>query len=114
MGSPGIRHPGTGSGANPVADYSLYLVECADGSLYTGISTDVSRRFLEHETGRKGAKYLRGKGPLKLVYSQSIGDRSLAQRVEAKIRRLPRERKENLDRLPALIDRILAEFDGRQ
>jgi putative endonuclease len=97
-----------------VTDYSLYLVQCADGSLYTGISTDVDRRFQEHEAGRKGAKYLRGKGPLKLVYSQPIGDRGLAQRVEARVRKLPREQKENLGQLPTLIDSLVSEFHDRQ
>ena len=97
-----------------MTDYSLYLVECADGSLYTGISTDVDRRFHEHEKGAKGARYLRGRGPLKLVFRQAIGDRSLAQRVEARVRRLPRRRKQDFALLPALIDRILAECDARQ
>lgn len=97
-----------------MAEFSLYLVECADGSLYTGITTDVDRRFLEHETGRKGAKYLRGKGPLKLVFRQEIGSRGLAQRVEARVRKLPRDRKEDLDDLPLLIERMIDGFDSRQ
>ena len=98
----------------PVSEYSLYLVECADGSLYTGITTDVDRRFEEHNAGQKGAKFLRGKGPLKLVFRQSIGDRGLALRVEARVRKLPRKRKADLDQLPALIRQEIAAITDHQ
>jgi putative endonuclease len=54
------------------------LLLCADGTVYTGIATDVRRRISEHESGAKGAKYLRGRGPLSLLYEREIGDRSLA------------------------------------
>lgn len=90
--------------------YSIYLVRCCDGSLYTGIATDVTRRLSEHEGGVKGAKYLRGKGPLKLVYQQEIGDRSLASRIESRIKRLTKAEKADLKNLPGLIDGFLAEF----
>ena len=56
------------------AAYSVYLVRCRDGSLYTGIATDVERRLKEHEASPRGAKYLRGKGPLTLIYEREIGD----------------------------------------
>ena len=52
--------------------YSLYIVRCADGSLYTGIAIDVARRIKEHELDSRGAKYLRGKGPLQLEYQERI------------------------------------------
>ena len=90
--------------------YSVYLVECSDGSLYTGISTDVSRRIAEHEVTQKGAKYLRGKGPLKLVFEREVGDRSLASRVESKIKRLPRRDKGDITKLAALVDIYVSEL----
>ena len=75
----------------------LYLVRCSDGSLYTGISTDVERRFAAHAANR-GARRLRGRGPLELVYSQALGDRSLASRVEHRVKQLNRSDKERLIR----------------
>jgi putative endonuclease len=81
--------------STPQSDWQLYLVRCADGSLYTGIATDVDRRFAEHQAG-KGAKYLRGKGPLHLVYRQAAGDRSQAQRLEHQVKQLPKADKEAL------------------
>ena len=84
-----------------MSTYSVYLVRCRDGSLYTGIATDVCRRIAEHEEGTKGAKYLRGRGPLTLVYQQEIGDRSLTSKIESRIKRLSSAEKSdvvNLDK----------------
>ena len=75
--------------------WHLYLIRCADGSLYTGITTDVERRLREHQAGR-GARRLRGRGPLRLAFSQAVGDRSRALRLEARVKRLDRRRKESL------------------
>ena len=75
--------------------WHVYLIRCADGSLYTGITTDVERRLAEHRAG-KGAKYLRGRGPLELAYSRPIGDRAAASREEARIKRLSKAAKEAL------------------
>ena len=75
----------------------LYLVRCADGSLYTGISTDVARRIEAHRLNR-GARRLRGRGPLELVYANPLGNRSEAQRVEYRVKRLSRHDKERLVR----------------
>jgi len=94
--------------------YSVYLVRCRDGSLYTGIATDVARRLAEHEDGRKGAKYLRGKGPLNLVFQQDIGDRSLALRVESRVKRLTKREKEDADCLRKCIDKYLAGISGAE
>ncbi len=94
----------------PAALYSVYLVRCRDGSLYTGIAKDVSRRIAAHEQGTTGAKYLRGKGPLELVFQRPVGDRSLAQRVEHRIKRMPRTEKEDLQQLPKRIDTLIEEF----
>lgn len=99
--------------ALPEADmpaYSVYLVRCRDGSLYTGIATDVSRRMSEHEDGAKGAKYLRGKGPLELVYRQEIGDRSLASKIESRVKRLSSAEKADLKSLSDRIDGFLSEL----
>ena len=59
-------------------DFSLYILRCADGSLYTGIATDVQKRLAEHEGGPRGAKYLRGRGPFEIVYSSVVGGRAVA------------------------------------
>lgn len=77
--------------------WHLYLVRCSDGSLYTGISTDVERRFRAHEENR-GARRLRGRGPLRLVYARVIGDRGQALRVEHRVKRLSKADKERLVR----------------
>jgi DNA-binding protein HU-beta len=74
------------------AIWSLYLIECADGSLYTGIATDVERRFGEHISG-KGARYTRSRKAIRLVASCPIGSRSAALRAEIAIKQLPREKK---------------------
>lgn len=74
----------------------MYILRCGDGSLYTGIATDVPRRLAEHEKGLRGAKYLRGRGPFELVFQSEIGNRSLATRTEIIIKGLGREAKEKL------------------
>lgn len=78
------------------ATYSLYMLRCRDGSLYTGIAIDVAKRLREHEDGKRGAKYLRGRGPLRLVFEQALGDRSTATRAEHQVKRLDRAQKEAL------------------
>lgn len=78
------------------AVYSVYMVRCADDSLYTGIATDVARRLAEHESSARGAKYLRGRGPLYLVLAEEIGDRSSASRVEHHLKSLGKAEKEAL------------------
>ncbi len=77
--------------------WHLYLIRCGDGSIYTGVSTDVSRRLAEHRSG-KGARYLRGRGPLILARKIRVGGRGDALKVERKVKRMPRARKEKLDR----------------
>lgn len=95
-----------------VSEYSVYLLRCCDGSYYTGIATDVARRISEHEDSPKGAKYLRGKGPLTLVFQREIGNRSLAARVECRVKRLPKAVKADSEHLPRRIDEILAALSG--
>lgn len=79
-----------------MSEYSLYILRCADGNLYTGIAIDVERRIGEHCDGARGAKYLRGRGPFKLEYQQSVGSRSVASRAEYRVKRLDRSEKEDL------------------
>ena len=72
--------------------WKLYILRCRDGSLYTGITTDVQKRLTAHNVG-KGAKYTRGRGPLELVYSEDCGDYSAALKRELEIKSLQREEK---------------------
>jgi len=75
----------------------VYLIRCRNGTLYAGISTDVQRRLSEHQEGApKGARYLRGKGPLSLVYQAHVEGRAEATRVEIWLKKQPRKVKESL------------------
>lgn len=73
----------------------LYLVRCGDGTLYTGISNDVERRLAVHRAGR-GARYVRGRGPLALTRKFRIGSNGDAIKVERQVKRMSRARKEKL------------------
>lgn len=78
-------------------DWHVYLIRTRFGALYTGITTDVERRVAEHaQAGRGGAKYLRSKGPLVLVYEASIGSRMLALKVERSLKSLSKKDKERI------------------
>ena len=90
-------------------DYSLYILRCSDGSLYTGIAIDVAKRLREHESGKRGAKYLRGRGPLQLVFEQSLGDRGAATRAEHRVKRLDRSQKAALVAGTLSLEAILSE-----
>ena len=76
--------------------YNLYILQCSDGSYYTGISTDIKRRIREHKNGIRGSKYLRGRGPLKLVFSREVGNRSEASKFEYLIKSLSHQEKKSL------------------
>ncbi len=78
--------------------WHVYLLQCADASLYTGTTTDLVRRLLEHNAG-KGSAYTRGRRPVRLVYHERHPSRSAAQRREAGLKRWPRARKQALTRL---------------
>lgn len=73
----------------------LYILRCGDGSLYTGITTDVEKRLEVHRAG-KGAKYTRGRGPLELVYREECGTHSAALKRELEIKAMPREEKQRI------------------
>jgi len=73
--------------------YYLYILQCADSTLYTGITTDLARRVAEHNNSLKGAKYTRVRRPVRLVYNEVYSDRSTASKREYKIKKMPREEK---------------------
>mgnify|MGYP003328357578 CR=1 FL=1 len=73
----------------------LYILRCGDGTLYTGITTDVEKRLEQHRSG-KGAKYTRGRGPLELVYREELESHSLALKREVEVKKLSRTEKEKL------------------
>ena len=74
----------------------MYIIEADDGSLYTGVTTDVSRRFKEHASATRGAKYFRGRKPVSVVYAESGHDKSSAHVREAEIKKLSRASKKTL------------------
>ena len=91
----------------PATTWFVYMLRCGDGSLYTGIATDVERRLDEHERGA-GAKYLRGRGPFGIVLEYEAADRGAALSLEARIKKLPRDRKELLVREGDALTEMLA------
>ncbi|MFA6158387.1 MAG: GIY-YIG nuclease family protein [Candidatus Paceibacterota bacterium] len=76
--------------------YHLYILLCSDDTLYTGITTDLARRVEEHNSSSLGAKYTRGRRPVRLVYSKVFPDRSSASVEEARVKRLSRDEKRAL------------------
>jgi len=73
--------------------YHLYILKCADKTLYTGITTDLKRRVFEHNNSKTGAKYTKARRPVKLVYSRKFKNRSLASKEEARIKSMSRSEK---------------------
>jgi putative endonuclease len=83
--------------------WHVYIVHCADGSLYTGITTDVERRIDEHNhDDRLAARYTRGRRPVKLIYSEEYASRSEASKRESEIKQMEREEKEALVENPEI------------
>jgi len=76
--------------------YFIYILQCSDNSLYTGITTDLDRRIKEHNDSKLGAKYTKIRRPVKLVYSKEFIDRSEASKEEARIKKLSRQQKIDL------------------
>lgn len=76
--------------------YYLYILECADKTLYTGITVDIERRMNEHNSSQLGAKYTRARRPVKLVYLKKFHGRSLALKEESLIKKLSRNDKVKL------------------
>jgi len=73
--------------------YFVYILKCSDQTFYTGITTDIQRRLIEHNMSALGAKYTRARRPVKLVYSKKFRSRSQAQKEEARIKTLSRAEK---------------------
>lgn len=71
----------------------VYIAECADGTLYTGITTDLERRFKEHNDSKLGAKYTRRRRPVKFVFSREFSNKSDASKEEYRIKQLSRDDK---------------------
>jgi len=90
-------------------NWHVYIIVCSDGTLYTGISSDPVRRFEQHH-GRCGARYFRGRRPVRLVYLEGGHDRSSASRREAAIKKLPR--REKLRLLGSPLNRLACEAAG--
>ncbi|RNF53106.1 GIY-YIG nuclease family protein [Marinomonas hwangdonensis] len=79
------------------SEWSLYMIKTRLNTLYTGISTDVERRFKEHSgASKRAARYLKGKGPLELVWQQSVGSKSDALILEYQVKKLNRRQKLSL------------------
>lgn len=76
--------------------YFVYILQCNDGTLYTGITSDLERRVKEHNSSNLGAKYTKIRRPVKLVYSKEYTNRSEAQIEEARIKKLTRSEKLDL------------------
>ena len=76
--------------------WKVYIVECSDGSYYTGITTDIQRRLLEHNYSFKSAKYTRSRRPVQLVYEETVDNRSVASKREYTIKKMKRKDKTQL------------------
>jgi len=74
----------------------LYILQCADGTYYTGVTTDMKRRLNEHNTSKRGAKYTKTRRPVKVVYLSEYEDRSSAQKAEYEFKQLTRKQKESI------------------
>ena len=78
---------------NKTSPWTVYIIESQSGKLYTGITTDLERRFGEHRSGRQGARFFRTSGPSKIVHTETCATRGEASRREAAIKRLTRRQK---------------------
>jgi putative endonuclease len=94
-----------------MSDWYLYILRCRDGTLYTGITTGIERRLAEHQQGT-GAKYLKGRAPLALLLQEKVGDKSLALRVENRVKRLSKAEKEKLINVPGYFEEFVGRIDG--
>lgn len=73
--------------------WQVYILQCSDGTLYCGVTTDLARRVEEHNTSALGAKYTSGRRPVELVYACGFADRSRASKEESRIKKLSRGEK---------------------
>jgi putative endonuclease len=90
------------------SDWYLYIVRCRDGTLYTGISTDIDRRLAEHQQGGSaGSKYLKGRAPLTLLLQKRLGSRRLASKVENRVKKLSKAEKEKMINIPGCFEELV-------
>jgi putative endonuclease len=90
-------------------DWYLYMLRCRDGTLYTGITTDVERRLAEHRrSGSPGSKYLKGRAPLTLMLKEKVGDRRMALKAENMVKRLSKAQKEKIIAIPGYFEELLS------
>ena len=78
------------------SSWHLYVARCSDNTLYTGVTTDLSRRLYEHNNSKKGAKYTRSRRPVTIVYSREFLNRSEAQIAESSFKKLRRSQKDKI------------------
>ncbi len=91
-----------------MGDWYLYILRCRNGTLYTGITTDIDRRLTEHQQGGDaGSKYLKGRAPLTLLLYKKLGSRSLALKVENRVKKLSKAKKEQMISVPGCFEDIV-------
>lgn len=88
--------PKGGASSGDMSRWIIYILRCADNTLYTGVTTDVERRLKEHNSTAAGARYTKTRRPVQLVYAENAANRSDACRREYQIKQLNRTAKENL------------------
>jgi len=86
-------------------EWLVYILKCGDGSYYTGITKDLDKRIEEHRSG-KGAKYLRGRGPLEIIFSKNADSHGAALKYEIKIKKLSKQEKTKLILNPTRFDKL--------
>ncbi|HIF9102062.1 TPA: GIY-YIG nuclease family protein [Photobacterium damselae] len=89
----------------------VYLIRTQQNSLYCGVTTNIERRFHEHQFTAKGAKYLKGKGPLQLAWYSEIGDKKCAMQYEYRIKKLSKLHKEQLVEGIKTLDMLIPNMD---
>ena len=89
--------------------FFVYILECRDGTYYTGYTSDLERRIKEHNSSKRGAKYLRGKRPVKLVWCKECRNQRFAMRTELTIKKLTRQDKQQLAN-GSRLDNILRKY----
>ena len=78
------------------SEYIVYILRCSDGTLYTGITNDLEKRIVAHNSGKDGARYTRSRRPVKLVYAEQAGSRSAAAKLEYQLKKMPLSKKNSL------------------
>lgn len=94
-----------------MTDWYVYMLRCNDGSVYTGVSTDVARRLNEHRRGgARSARYLRTRRPVEVIFTERVGERAAALSAEYAIKRLEKTQKEELARGMTTLGEVLERY----